>query len=59
MEKYVWEGSASHRSIQSLLKRLPGENQVDPSVIQQFSQAVTRIHNEGKSHTYSIALIDS
>lgn len=53
MEKYVWEGSQSQRTLQQLLERM-SEKAVEPEVIQQYAQAITRFHNEGKIRSYAI-----
>lgn len=47
METYVWEGSASEGSIRSLLERLPNRNEVQTASVEQYSMAVTRMHNGG------------
>nr|SVE79603.1 EOG090X09BG [Daphnia magna] len=47
MEKYVWEGSQSQRTLQQLLERMPDKATDLPEVIEQYSVNVTRFHNEG------------
>nr|SVE91877.1 EOG090X09BG [Daphnia sinensis] len=47
MEKYVWEGSQSQRTLQQLLERMPNKAPDLPEVIKQYSVNVTRFHNEG------------
>nr|SVE77718.1 EOG090X09BG [Daphnia lumholtzi] len=47
MEKYVWEGSQSQRSLQQLLERMPNTSPDLPEVIKHYSVNVTRFHNEG------------
>lgn len=48
MEKYVWEGSQSQRTLQQLLERMPDKATDLPEVIEQYSVNVTRFHNEGE-----------
>lgn len=51
MEKYVWEGSQSQRTLKQLLERMPESDKTPkPEVIEQYAQAVTRFHNEGLFH---------
>ena len=49
MEKYVWEGSQSQRTLEQLLKRMPEREKAQdlPVVIEQYSRNVTNFHNEG------------
>lgn len=49
MEKYVWEGSQSQRTLEQLLKRMPDREKAQdlPEVIEQYSRNVTHFHNEG------------
>jgi hypothetical protein len=49
MEKYVWEGSQSQRTLEQLLKRMPDREKAQdlPEVIEQYSKSVTHFHNEG------------
>nr|SVE78974.1 EOG090X09BG [Daphnia lumholtzi] len=47
MEKYVWEGSQSQRSLQQLLERMPNTSPDLPEVIKHYAVNVTRFHNEG------------
>jgi hypothetical protein len=55
MEKYVWEGSQSQRTVEQLLQRMPDREkaQTKPEVIEQYARNVTRFHNEGCCFFYS------
>ncbi|EFX66309.1 hypothetical protein DAPPUDRAFT_302746 [Daphnia pulex] len=48
MEKYVWEGSQSQRTVEQLLQRMPDREKAMPEVIEQYARNVTRFHNEGE-----------
>nr|CAG4646402.1 EOG090X09BG [Macrothrix elegans] len=47
MEKYVWEGSPSQRNVMELLEKRT--EKVSQEVVDQYAQAVTRLHNEGEN----------
>lgn len=53
MEKYEWEGSASQKAIQQLMKRLPNQ-EINQQLIDQYAQVITRFHNEGNPSVLSI-----
>jgi hypothetical protein len=58
MEKYVWEGSQSQRTLEQLLKRMPEREKAQdlPVVIEQYSRNVTHFHNEGSSCLFSFSI---
>ena len=46
MEKYIWQGSVSQKTLQSIVERTPGMK-LEPEVVQQYAQSIERFHNEG------------
>jgi hypothetical protein len=59
MEKYVWEGSQSQRTVEQLLQRMPDREkaQTKQEVIEQYARNVTRFHNEGCCFFYSFLFV--